>query len=206
MATDPPAPDLGATRRVTYVCGHAAEIPTDIHPSQAAPCPTCHPPAPDLGAIRARLPAIRNTLNYTLSDKRRLAAVREDHLAETLDLADALLAAYDAQTARLAAVEAERDHAIANLVQVHDRWGAEEQHTARLAAVEQAVADNQWLKDIHGVTRANDLRPRGYCTSCHDKHPCDPISLLEDIEDALVGLSVNHTRGPEHQEDDQEQG
>jgi hypothetical protein len=64
---------------------------------------------------------------------------------------------------------------------------------ARLAAVGQAVADNQWLKDIHGVTRANGLRPRGYCTGCHDKHPCDTISLLEDIEAALAGLSVNHT-------------
>lgn len=60
---------------------------------------------------------------------------------------------------------------------------------ARLAAVEQAVADNQWLKESHGVTRANEYRPRGYCTGCHDKHPCDVISLLEDLEAALKGSS-----------------
>jgi hypothetical protein len=58
---------------------------------------------------------------------------------------------------------------------------------ARLAAVEQAIADNQWMHESHGVTRANDLRPRGYCTGCGDKHPCDPISLLEDLEAALKG-------------------
>ena len=57
----------------------------------------------------------------------------------------------------------------------------------RLAAVEAAVENNQWIRKAHGVTRANDLRPRGYCTDCGDKHPCDPIGLLEDIEAALQG-------------------
>ena len=55
---------------------------------------------------------------------------------------------------------------------------------ARLAAVERVIADNQWIRASHGVTRANDLRPRGYCTSCGDKHPCDSLGLLEDIEAA----------------------
>jgi hypothetical protein len=108
--------------------------------------------------IRARTVAARLAVNLILGTPQRDA-----QLLQCLDDLDVVLAA-------LTAAEQERDA-----------------QAARLAAVEQAIADNQWMHESHGVTRANDLRPRGYCTGCGDKHPCDPISLLEDLEAALKG-------------------
>lgn len=104
-----------------------------------------------------------------------------------------MMPAYDPQPQAL--IEATRDAHVAHCAEgcpvidmlnelLHLRTQA-----ARLAAVEQAVADNQWIREGHGVTRANDLRPRGYCTYDGEKHPCSAIGLLEDIEAALKGAA-----------------
>lgn len=67
-------------------------------------------------------------------------------------------------------------------LEAHDR------QVTRLAAVEKAVADNQYLHQTHPVERVTDLSPRGRCPSCgYVHHPCDPIGLLEDVEAALKG-------------------
>jgi len=104
-------------------------------------------PTPDLAAIRAR--------HHSWTDRSGRLVCAGAHHDYPCDVA-VLLEAFDAQA-------------------------------ARLAAVEQAVADNQWMHESHAVERANVLRPRGYCAVCHDSHPCDTISLLEDVEAALKG-------------------
>jgi len=99
-------------------------------------------PAPDLAAVRARL------------DEAAQRSYGGECWIGTTDFL-ALLAAYDAQA-------------------------------ARLAAVEQAVADNQWIRSSHPVEYPEV--GGGRCPTCsYTRHPCDTISLLEDVEAALKG-------------------
>jgi hypothetical protein len=67
---------------------------------------------------------------------------------------------------------------------------AREAATALLTAVRTVAEGHAWIRKTHTVERASQYRPRGYCTYCHERHPCDPLALLEALEAALVPVPL----------------